>query len=257
MFIIWGSRSRIKVTDAVGVRATCPSCHVESQFIEKQVVTYFTLYFIPLFPVQRGMKFVECQYCQAKFQQTLDELRARSAQAEQERVAEAAARDAAAQQRQDELGRLRQRWSEAPEDRVSLVRLLDMLAEDGQYTELLAMEPAIRERYGEDPDLVIRLGHAAFALKRYDDAASDYEQLVTANPYRGDARFYLASSCWYMDPPQFDRAVEHMQIAADMGYPAASEALPRLKKARAEAPLTRWSAPSPADEPRGDTEAPA
>jgi len=90
------------------------------------VVTYFHIYWIPLFPMKRGLKFVECQYCQAKFQQTLDELRARSAQAEQEKVAEAAAHQAAAQQRQDDLGQLRQRWSEAPEDRVSLVRLLGL-----------------------------------------------------------------------------------------------------------------------------------
>src|SRR3712207_7763246 len=44
------------VTDPVGVRATCPNCQVQSQFVEKQIVTYFTLYWIPLFPMKQGFR---------------------------------------------------------------------------------------------------------------------------------------------------------------------------------------------------------
>src|SRR5438445_2146881 len=54
MLIVWGSRRKIKTINAEGERVLCPNCNVESRFVEKQVVTYFTLYFIPLFPTHRG-----------------------------------------------------------------------------------------------------------------------------------------------------------------------------------------------------------
>jgi tetratricopeptide (TPR) repeat protein len=234
-FIIWGSKNRVRTTDAVGVRATCPKCEVESQFVEKQLVTYFHVYWIPLFPIHRGLRFVECEYCHAQFEMGIDGLRAIEEEKEREQAADAAARRQAAEREDAELETLRETWPAHPEDRVSLARLLDLLASKGRYPDIGAMEDAVRQRYGEDPDLVLRLAHAAFATKRYAAAARDYESILEKNPYRGDARFYLASSYWSMQPPDWDRALEQMQIASDMGYQPAIEALPKLKQARGAA----------------------
>jgi len=81
------------------------------------------------------------------------------------------------------------------------------------------------------------VGHAAYALKQYDEAIRDYEQVLAANAYRGDARFYLAASYWAMQPPNWGKALEHMRIASDMGYQPAVEALPKLERARNQAPF--------------------
>ena len=87
MFIVFGTKTKLKVTDPVGVRALCPSCAVESQFVELQVVDYFSLYWIALFPIRHGVKFVECQYCHAQLELTLEQLRERAAAAAREQAA--------------------------------------------------------------------------------------------------------------------------------------------------------------------------
>ena len=48
---------------------------------------------------------------------------------------------------------------------------------------------------------------------------------------------YLAASYWAMQPPNWEKALEHMRIARDMGYQPAVEALPKLERARNQAPL--------------------
>src|SRR4029450_3055320 len=95
------------------LRATCPKCQVQSDFVEKQVVTYFHLYWIPLFPIGRGLKFIECQYCHGQFELSLDELRAREEAAAQQQHAEAAAAAAHQQRQVAEAGTPRRAWGGA------------------------------------------------------------------------------------------------------------------------------------------------
>lgn len=45
----------------------CPKCQVTTRYIHKQAVRSFTLYFIPIFPIQQLGEFVECQQCGAAF----------------------------------------------------------------------------------------------------------------------------------------------------------------------------------------------
>jgi tetratricopeptide (TPR) repeat protein len=239
MLIFFGSSPKVRTVDPNGARLRCPSCGVDSKFVEKQVVTYFTLYFIPIFPMHRGEKFVECEYCHSRFMTPLADFQAAEAEQREESARQESARQAAAQQGEAEVEELLRTWRQQPDDRVALCRLLDLLAAQGRYHRLDELEGEIRARHGGDADVLLRLAHAAYALKRYDQAIRDYEALLAANPYRGDARFYLASSYWSLEPPDWDRALEHMRIATDMGFQPAVEALPKLERARAKAPLER------------------
>ena len=237
MLIVWGSRRQIKTTNAEGARLLCPNCKVESKFVEKQVVTYFTLYFIPLFPMHRGEKFVECEYCHARLLTTLQGLQDMEVQRQQKEAEEAAAQQAEAERQGAEAEELVRSWQERPEDRALACRMLDTLAGQSRYYRLQELEPEVRARFGSDPEVLLRLGHSAYALKRYEEAIRDYEQVLAENPYRGDARYYLAASYWAMQPANWDKALEHMRIARDMGYQPAVEALPKLERERNQAPF--------------------
>lgn len=46
----------------------CPKCQATTRYIHKRAVRSFTLYFIPIFPIQQLGEFVECQMCGAAFQ---------------------------------------------------------------------------------------------------------------------------------------------------------------------------------------------
>ncbi len=64
--IIWGSRVRYKNLDQGSF--FCPKCHDQRQYVRKQAARYFTLYFIPIFPIQQLGELVECQTCHVAFE---------------------------------------------------------------------------------------------------------------------------------------------------------------------------------------------
>ena len=66
MIIIFGTKSKeIKENKGVFV---CPECQNLKQYITKSVQTWFTLFFIPVFPVgSKKHKHVECQGCKGTY----------------------------------------------------------------------------------------------------------------------------------------------------------------------------------------------
>jgi hypothetical protein len=63
--IIWGSKARMK-TIGKG-QFHCPTCRQQRAYEQKIAKRYFTLYFIPLFPIGDLGEFVECQTCRVTF----------------------------------------------------------------------------------------------------------------------------------------------------------------------------------------------
>lgn len=59
--IIFGSRPRYKTLNSGTF--FCPHCQQERTYEHKQARNYFTLYFIPVFPVDSPTEFIECQKC--------------------------------------------------------------------------------------------------------------------------------------------------------------------------------------------------
>ena len=59
--IIWGTRGKnVHIADG---EFFCPRCNADQEFSHFQVRNYFTLYFIPLFPLGSGGEFLECSGC--------------------------------------------------------------------------------------------------------------------------------------------------------------------------------------------------
>ena len=63
--IVWGSKNREK--KLASVPFFCPSCQREGTATHAKLARYFTLYFIPIFPMQTFGEFVRCDSCQATF----------------------------------------------------------------------------------------------------------------------------------------------------------------------------------------------
>ena len=63
--IVWGSRDREKKLGAAPF--FCPSCGRDGTATHFKQARYFTLYFIPLFPIHTYGEFVRCDACSATF----------------------------------------------------------------------------------------------------------------------------------------------------------------------------------------------
>lgn len=67
--IIWGSKAR-KTTGQSGA-FFCPSCKDDRRFTTYKWQKYFTLYFIPLFPMELLGSYVQCAGCRGEFTPTV------------------------------------------------------------------------------------------------------------------------------------------------------------------------------------------
>jgi predicted RNA-binding Zn-ribbon protein involved in translation (DUF1610 family) len=65
--IIWGSRG-LTSTRGSGT-FYCPRCDSEADYALKQVRPFFTIYFIPLFPIGAAQRYVECHSCGGTFKE--------------------------------------------------------------------------------------------------------------------------------------------------------------------------------------------
>jgi hypothetical protein len=71
--IIWGSRG-ITSTQAKG-EFDCPSCAAHVPYEQKRVRRFFTLYFIPLIPLDTVTTYIECQRCNRTYDNKVLEYR--------------------------------------------------------------------------------------------------------------------------------------------------------------------------------------
>ena len=66
MFIIFGTGSKDKV-ETRG-KFVCPKCSVKTEYTAKSSSQYFTLFFIPIFPIgEKKEPYVECQTCKRTY----------------------------------------------------------------------------------------------------------------------------------------------------------------------------------------------
>ena len=63
--IIFGSRPRMKTIGSGSFY--CPRCQTTREYELKRARNYFTLYFVPIFPIGDAGEFVECQFCHMTF----------------------------------------------------------------------------------------------------------------------------------------------------------------------------------------------
>lgn len=59
--IIFGTKGRTK--EIGRGEFFCPNCRTRRAYLEKRIARYFTLYFIPIFPIKNLGEYVECQVC--------------------------------------------------------------------------------------------------------------------------------------------------------------------------------------------------
>jgi hypothetical protein len=65
-FVFFGSRA---VTYTIGKGSFhCPGCHCDQPYLHRRARRFFTLYFIPLIPLEKIGDFVECQMCRQRWQ---------------------------------------------------------------------------------------------------------------------------------------------------------------------------------------------
>jgi uncharacterized Zn-finger protein len=67
-FVILGLKTVERpVKDGFRIRKVCERCRLLSDLVEHQIRQYFTMFFLPLFPVSRGERTLVCTRCRGSF----------------------------------------------------------------------------------------------------------------------------------------------------------------------------------------------
>jgi hypothetical protein len=68
MFILFGAKTvKTPVKNGLNLRKRCDRCHLLSDLREHSFRQYFTLFFIPVFPISKGESLLVCNRCGASF----------------------------------------------------------------------------------------------------------------------------------------------------------------------------------------------
>lgn len=67
--IIWGSKPRTFINNSGSF--FCPECNDYKSYLWKKVKRYFTLYFLPVFPMEDLGEYIECETCKSTFKENV------------------------------------------------------------------------------------------------------------------------------------------------------------------------------------------
>jgi hypothetical protein len=73
--ILFGSKTILTNSSEPPIEARCPGCQRVTKIVPKSYRTWFTVFFIPVFPISGAKPVAECSSCKAMFEADPDQLR--------------------------------------------------------------------------------------------------------------------------------------------------------------------------------------
>jgi len=222
--ILFGSR-RITSDDAAAppVRTVCPSCNREVDMQGRSFRSWFTLFFIPLFPISGRSPFSQCPQCGAQFRVSPEQLRHRVSMGE-------------AQQNQQAIG-LYNSLRASPANSITLDQLMKMYASMKDFDAAIAAASEFSQALHSSEQCMTTLGRVYLARNEFAQAIQWFDAAVQRNPELGEGHYYKGLSHLLTTPPDYSAAIAAARAARAAGYPGAAELLKEAEsKARGSAP---------------------
>jgi tetratricopeptide (TPR) repeat protein len=219
--ILFGTRS-IQGSDPVpAIRTVCPSCHQNADIVGRSYRQWFTLFFIPIFPISGSTRFSQCTACGAQFTIPADQLGRNVAQAQQEQSQRAIA--------------LYNSLRNSPANSITLNDLMSMYAGMGEFDQAISAAGQFPEALNSSEQCMTTLGRVYLAQDKHAEALRWFDAALARNEALGEAHFHKAIAHLTFTPPDYQKAIASARAARSNGFPNA-DAL--LKEAEAKARAT-------------------
>lgn len=175
-FIIWGSRNRITADGSGSIQAVCPSCQRNARLDGMQVRNWFTLYFIPVFPMGSAQRFTQCSACRSQFRGNLEEMKSLMSQQSPQLQSSY----------QGAIG-LFNSMRETPGDSAKLAQLLQMYLQMGEFKEAVTAGRSFPAALQESDACLAMMGQALLQSGDREGAARHVEAALVLNPQNAQA----------------------------------------------------------------------
>jgi tetratricopeptide (TPR) repeat protein len=193
------------------VHTQCPRCGQEADLVPKQYRTWFTLFFIPVFPISGVRRFVECSNCGAGFQVSSQQIAARVSENEQ-------------QQSQQAIG-LYNSLRASPANSITLDQLMKLYASMKEYDQAVSAAADFPQALHNSEQAMTTLGRVYLAQNKFDEAIKWFDAAIARNDQLAEAHYYKAVTYLMTQPPDPAKAVASARVARNLGFPNADALL--------------------------------
>jgi tetratricopeptide (TPR) repeat protein len=216
--LLFGSRNIISNEHVPPVQTTCPRCGQPSDIVGRTYRTWFTIFFLPIFPLSGSRRFSECSNCHAQFPVPVDDLRRNLASNEQQQNQQAIA--------------LYNSLRASPANSITLNQLMLMYAGMNEFSQAISAANEFPEALNSSEQCMSTLGRIYLASEQRPQAIHWFDQALARNSSLGEAHYYKAVAHLTNTPPDYAAAVTAARQARNAGFPN-SDALLREAESKA------------------------
>jgi tetratricopeptide (TPR) repeat protein len=213
--ILFGTRNVVS-DEGASATATCPRCSQETSFANKSARRWFTLFFLPVFPVGAKWAFCECGNCRAQFRVSAHELGRKTA--------------AAYQQQTERAIQLYNSMRASPANSVTLNNLMLLYFQLGEFGQAVSAAGEFPEALNASEQCMTTLGRVLMEHKRQTDAIKWFDAAIARNPMLGEAAYCKAVALMSLTPPDLTGAEAAARAARTAGVAEADGLMREIEK---------------------------
>jgi tetratricopeptide (TPR) repeat protein len=209
--LLFGSKRVMSNETGEPVDAKCPRCGAEGSLRGIRVRSWFTIFFVPLFPLGRGQRFTQCNKCQASFAMPPEEFAAAATKA-----------DALQLQRAISMyNSLRA----SPGNSITLNELMQLYGSIGEHTQAISAAKNFPEALNSSEQCMSTLGRVYLSQNDYNAALKWFDSALARNPDLAEAQYFKAVAHLRGSPSDPQKAINSARAAKKSDYPGADELL--------------------------------
>jgi tetratricopeptide (TPR) repeat protein len=210
--LLFGTRARIHDDHAARpVEAVCPRCNQRAQIVGKTYRNWFTVFFIPIFPISGAQRFSQCSNCGAQFPIESRQLGTQVAAAEREQSQRAI--------------QLYNSLRNSPGNSITLNELMVLYASMNEFDQAISAARQFPQALENSEQAMVTLGRVFLAKNENTEAIRYFDQAIARNETLGEAHYYKGVAHLTAATPDYAHAAAAARAARANGYPGADELL--------------------------------
>jgi tetratricopeptide (TPR) repeat protein len=200
--------------DGQGGSAVCPRCGQQTTFQNKGARTWFTLFFIPIFPMGGKTRFCECGNCHGQFRLSAEELGQKTAASQQQRMQQAI--------------QMYNSMRASPANSVTLNNLMLLYFQIKEFDQAVAAANEFPQALNASEQCMTTLGRVLMEQGRHADALQWFDAALARNSMQGEAAYCKAVALMTIKPPDLVGANAAARIARAAGVNGAEALLKEI-----------------------------
>jgi len=210
--LLFGTRSMVgDDRDSQPIEAVCPRCNQRATIVGKTYRNWFTIFFIPIFPISGLQRFSQCSNCGAQFAVNARQLGSQVAAAEREQSQRAI--------------QLYNSLRNSPGNSITLNELMTVYASMNDYDQAISAARQFPQALENSEQAMVTLGRVYLAKNENQEAIRYFDQAIARNEALAEAHYYKGVAHITAATPDYPQAAAAARQARIHGHPGADQLL--------------------------------